>query len=130
MTAQQNEALVRSMVDAFQQGDLATVGAAFADDAVWDLPGRGVLAGTYRGREEIVGFLARSFEMSGGTLAVEVMDVLASPHGAAHIQRVTASKEGATLDCVEAVVHEIVDGKIVRTYHRPDAYALDEFFGT
>lgn len=129
MGADSNEKLVRTMVEAFQRGDLDTVGASFAADAVWDLPGRGVLAGTYTGPEEIVGFLARSYEMSGGTLAIDLIDVLSSEHGAAHVQRVTAHRDGRTLDCIETLAHTIVDGRITTTHHRPDAHAIDEFFG-
>jgi hypothetical protein len=35
---------------------------------------------------------------------------------------------GATLDCVEVLAHGIVDGAIVRSYHRPDQHAIDAFF--
>ena len=45
------------------------------------------------------------------------------------VQRVTAKHEGRELDCVEVLAHEIVEGTIVRTYHRPDQYAIDAFFG-
>jgi hypothetical protein len=95
---------------------------------VWDPPGRGVLAGRFEGPDAIVGFLARSFELSGGTLNLQILDVLASDTGAAHVQRVTADHEGRRLDCVEILHHKIVDGHIVRTQHRPDPYA-DAFFG-
>lgn len=127
--AQANVALIRAMVEEFQRGDLAAVQARFDPDAVWDLPGRGVLAGTYHGPAQIVAFLARSFELSGGTLRLEVMDVLGSERGGAHVQRVTADHQGRRLDCVEVLAHEIVDGVIVHTHHRPDPYALDAFFG-
>jgi ketosteroid isomerase-like protein len=127
-TATANAAVAREVVDAFQRGDLPTVAARFAPDAVWDLPGRGVLAGEYKGPDAIVGFLARAFELSGGTLRLEVLDVLGSDRGAAHVQRVTADHDGRHLDCVEVLAHEIVDGLIVRTHHRPDAYAIDAFF--
>ena len=129
MSAPENAALVRTMVNAFMTGDLETVGASFAPDAVWELPGRGRLAGEYKGPEAIIGFLASSFELSGGTLSLELMDVLSSDTGAAHLQHVTAQHEGRHLECVEVLVHEIVDGKIVHTYHRPDPYAIDAFFG-
>jgi hypothetical protein len=33
------------------------------------------------------------------------------------------------LECVEILAHDIADGAIVRTYHRPDQYAIDAFFG-
>ncbi len=127
-TAQANAQIVRTITEAFLRGDLATVGAAFAADAVWELPGRSTLAGQYEGPDAIVGFLARAFELSGGTLRLEVLDVLASERGAAHVQRVTADHQGRRLDCVEVLAHEIVDGRIVRTYHRPDVPAFDAFF--
>ena len=129
MSAAANAEIIRALITDFQNGDLTAVQAHFAPDAVWDLSGRGVLAGEYKGPEAIVGFLARSFELSGGTLKLQVLDVLASDHGGAHVQRVTADHDGRQLDCVEVLAHEIVDGLIVRTYHRPDAHAIDTFFG-
>lgn len=129
MSAASNETLVRTVVEEFTRGDLAAVATHFAPNAVWELPGRGTLAGEYKGAEEIIGFLARSFELSGGTLSLEVLDVLASDRGAAHVQRVTAEHNGARLDCVEVVAHEIENGLITHSYHRPDPYAIDAFFG-
>jgi len=129
MSAESNAALVRTMIEKFLHGDLAAVGRCFAADAVWELPGRGTLAGEYKGPDAIIGFLARAFELSGGTLRLDVLDVLASDTGAAHVQRVTADNRGRQLDCVEVLAHEIVDGLIIHTYHRPDAHAIDAFFG-
>ena len=77
---------------------------------------------------EILGFLARAYELSGGTLRLELIDVLGSDWGAVQVQHVRARLDGRTLDCVEVLAHEIVDGRIVRTYHRPDQYAIDAFF--
>jgi ketosteroid isomerase-like protein len=129
MTQHPNAELIKSMVEAFGKGDLMTVRAAFAPDAAWELPGRGRLAGIYRGPDEIIGFLAKAYELSGGTLALELIDVLSSDRGAAHVQWVSAERDGRSFRIVEVLVHEISDGKIVRTYHRPDAHALDDFFG-
>ncbi|MCE5291029.1 MAG: nuclear transport factor 2 family protein [Nocardiaceae bacterium] len=129
MTATSNAALARTMVEAFGRGDLETVGASFADDAVWDLPGTSAVAGTYTGPDAIIGFLAKSYELSGGTLTLELIDILGSEWGAVQVQRVRAERDGRTLDCVETLAHQIRDGKIVRTYHRPDQYAIDAFFG-
>jgi len=124
-----NATLTRAMLDAFSTGNLEAVGATFAPDAVWELPGRGVLAGTFHGPGEIIGFLARSFELSGGSLRVEPIEVLGDDWGSVQVQRVTGEHEGRRLDCVEVLAHRIVDGRIVHTYHRPDQYALDAFFG-
>ena len=128
MSEHPNAAIARRMVTAFTQGDLTTVGQHFAAEAVWDLPGTGPVAGTYKGPEEILGFLAKSYELSGGTLALELIDILGTDWGAVQVQRVTAHRDGRHLDCVEVLAHHIVDGVIVRTYHRPDQYAIDAFF--
>ncbi len=128
MNEHPNATVVRTMVDAFRRGDLAAVGAAFADDAVWDLPGRSAVAGVYKGPDAIIGFLAKAYELSGGTLQLEVIDILGSDWGAVQVQYVRAAHDGRLLDCVETLAHEIDDGKIVRTYHRPDQYAIDAFF--
>jgi ketosteroid isomerase-like protein len=124
-----NAALARDLIAAFTRGDLATVAEHFAPDAVWELPGTSPVTGTYTGPEQIAGFLAKAYEMSGGTLALDVIDVLGSDWGAVQVQRVTAETGDRRLDCIEILAHEIVDGRIVQTYHRPDQYALDGFFG-
>ncbi len=128
MNEHPNTVLARTMVDAFSRGDLATVAAAFASDAVWDLPGRGTVAGRYVGPDAIIGFLATAYERSGGTLKLDVFDILGNDWGAVQVQRVTAEHGGRTLDCVEVLAHEMAAGKIVRTYHRPDQHAIDAFF--
>ena len=129
MSNHPNAQLATDVVAAFTRGDLSTVATFFAPDAVWDLPGNGPLAGTYRGPEQIVGFLARSYELSGGTLALNLLTILGNDWGAVQVQQVTAKHNGRELDCVEVLAHEIVDGKIVHTFHRPDQYAIDAFFG-
>ena len=97
MTEHPNSHLTRRMVDAFSRGDLDTVGGCFSPDAVWDLPGRSTVAGTYKGPQEILGFLAKAYELSGGTLSVEVIDVLGSDWGAVQVQHVTADHDGRHL---------------------------------
>ena len=37
----------------------------------------------------------------------------------------TAERPGRTLRCIEVLAHEIVDGMIVPTCHRPDRHAID-----
>jgi hypothetical protein len=63
-------------------GDLATVATHFAANAVWELPGTSQVAGTYTGPEQIVGFLAKAYELSGGTLALDLVTILGDDWGA------------------------------------------------
>ena len=132
MTTETNKQLVADLLQAFGRGEMDKVAACFASDAVWEFPGRSVLSGTFKGPDEIVGFLARAFELSGGTLSVDLIDLLASDWGGVQVQRVQAGSATSErrLDCVELLAHEIVDGKIVRTYHRSDTDEIEEFFGS
>ena len=67
-------------------GGLALRGL-FAEDAVWSVPGRGVMAGAFRGRDEIFRFLGRLPKETDGTYGSELVDVLASDERAAALYR-------------------------------------------
>ena len=54
-----HEAVVREIFGAFARKEGFALRGLFAEDAVWSVPGRGIMAGTYRGRDEIFRFLAR-----------------------------------------------------------------------
>ena len=129
MSATDNTALIKKLVGAFQTGDLATVGSCFSPDAVWDFPGRSVVSGTFKGPDEIVAFLARAYELSGATLAIDLIDITASDHGATQAQWVTADHGGRSMRAVELLHHEISGGAIVRPWHRSDESAIAGFFG-
>ena len=53
-----NDEIVRRLFDAFARSDGFALRGVFAEDAVWVVPGRSLLAGTYNGRHEIFRFLA------------------------------------------------------------------------
>jgi len=42
------------------------------DESVWTVAGASLMAGTYAGREAILGFFRRTQELTGGTYAVEI----------------------------------------------------------
>lgn len=123
-----NAALVRDLFAAFDRGDVGAVVEAFAEDAVWHVPGRSALAGDHRGREAILGFLGKAIELGRGTLSLELLDVLASDTRAAQWRRLFAERDGRRIDVVEAIVHRIEGGRIVETHHRTEQYPIDEFF--
>ena len=128
MSAEDNAALLRRVLDAFKEGDMETVRGAFAEDAVWHLPGKSQLAGDHQGPDAIVSLIERAVELSEGTFQLELLDVMASEDHGVVWQRTTAERGGKTLDQVEALVNRIRDGKIAEVWHRPEQYALDEFY--
>jgi uncharacterized protein len=75
-TADANAALIRSAYEAFSRGDIAGAMAAFADDILWHVPGRGPLSSDYRGRDAVLAFFRQVNALSAGTFRVRVDDVL------------------------------------------------------
>ena len=129
MSAAENEAVVRSLFAAFARKEGLALRGLFARDAVWVVPGTNVMAGTYRGREEIFGFLARLPKETGGTYGSGLIDVLASEARAAALYRATGERQGRQLDLVQLLLFRLVDGKIVEVLALPsDADAFDAFW--
>jgi ketosteroid isomerase-like protein len=112
--AAENEATVRRIFDAFARKEGFALRGLFAEDAVWSVPGRGVMAGVYRGRDEIFRFLARLPRETEGTYSSELVDVLASDARAAALYRARGSRHGRTLELDQVLLLAIEDG-LVRT---------------
>jgi ketosteroid isomerase-like protein len=125
-----NAALVRSLFDAFARKDGLAVRDLFAEEAVWRVGGRSVLAGTYRGRREIVRFLGSLPRLTGGTYSSELIDTLASETRAAVLYRARGEREGRTLDIDQVLLFRIRDGRIADVQALPgDPVAFDAFWG-
>ncbi len=112
MAAAENEALVRRIFDAFARKEGFALRGLFADDAVWTVPGRSVMAGTYRGRDEIFRFLARLPKETDGTYGSELLDVLASDERAAALYQARGSRRGRKLELDQVLLFRIPDGVV------------------
>jgi ketosteroid isomerase-like protein len=74
--------LLRTVYDAFAQGDLDTAMASLADDIEWRVYGPSPVAGTYRGKDAVGAFFPRMMAQYEGTLRVQVTAMLADDqHG-------------------------------------------------
>jgi ketosteroid isomerase-like protein len=113
VAAAENAAIVRQIFDAFARKEGLALRGLFADDAVWHVPGRGIMAGTYRGREAIFRFLARLPKETDGTYGSELVDVLASDHRAAALYRARGARHGRTLELDQVLLFRI-EGSSVR----------------
>jgi uncharacterized protein len=111
--AARNEAIVRRIFDAFARKEGLALRGLFADDAVWTVPGRGVMAGVHRGRESIFRFLARLPMETDGTYGSQLLDVLASGERAAALYRARGTRHGRTLE-LDQVLLFTIDGGLVR----------------
>jgi len=64
VSVQENIELVRRGFDAFIAGDMVWLNEHLHENIVWHVPGHSPLSGTYQGREEVLGFFARSVSMA------------------------------------------------------------------
>ena len=127
--AHPNEELTRRGFDAFAKGDVDTLRELTDQDAVWHVPGRNQLSGDHRGVDAILGFFAKTMELTGGTFRIEVHDVVANDDHAVALFVSRGQREGRTYENRNVVVQHIRNGKLVEVWLlSEDQYAADEFF--
>ena len=113
MSAAENDRIVRQIFGAFARQEGLALRGLFADDAVWVVPGRGVMAGTYRGREAIFRFLVKLPKETDGTYGSELIDVLVSDERAAALYRARGERHGRTLELDQLLLFRF-GGSLVR----------------
>jgi ketosteroid isomerase-like protein len=124
-----NVELMQKVYDAFGVGDLATASSYWTDDAVHYYPGRSILAGTHKGLEETTAFATKMFELTGGRITMETLDIGASDGYAFALVRTRYERDGKSLDMPFVNIARISDGKIAEFWTYPhDQYAVDEFW--
>ena len=112
MPAAENEVLVRRIFEAFARKQGFALRGLFAEDAVWSVPGRGVMAGVHQGRDEIFRFLVRLSKETDGTYASELRDVLASEDRAAALYSASGTRHGRRLELDQVLLFRIGDGLV------------------
>ena len=98
MTEHPNATRVREGFARFSGGEPEILLGLFAPDAVWHVPGANARAGDHRGLEEIVPFLRRTAELTGGTYRVELLWAVADDEHAVAVYRAQGTREGRELD--------------------------------
>ena len=129
MPAAENEAIVRRIFDAFARKEGLALRGLFAEDAVWSVPGGGVMAGVHEGREAIFRFLAKLPKETDGTYRSELVDVLASDDRAAALYRARGTRHGRTLELDQVLLFRIEGGLVSRVLALPsDPEAFETFW--
>ena len=129
MSEHPNIEIVRKGYEAFSNGDMATLTELFAENAVWHFPGNNRISGEHRGRDMLLTFFAQSEELTGGTIQVELQNVLADDELVVSLERQTASREGKALNMLVVNTFQISSGKITEVRSFPeDGLTNDEFW--
>jgi uncharacterized protein len=125
-----NAEVVRTFFERFARGDVSGLVSLFADDAVWRVPGANSMTGTYEGRDEILAFLRRTAELTGGTYRVELLWVVADDAHTVAVYRAQGERDGrAPLDIEQALLVELRNGLWADIRAQPlDEQAFDAFW--
>jgi len=113
---------------AFQNGDVDTLFASIAEDAIWHMPGENSLAGDYVGHAEIMRNFGMLQEAVDAYYAYP-LDYYGSDDHVTLIAEVRARKGDKSLHTKEAMTWRIEDGKLKECWHlclEPDKW--DAFF--
>jgi hypothetical protein len=123
-----NEDIVRQGYAAFTSGDMEALGALMTPDVVHSVPGNNPTAGEHKGQDEVFGMYGQLFEISGGTLEVELLEV--TPQGDKVISKHSAKarRGDKTLDVVETLEFTFQGGKISRLDESTSDEAAEDAF--
>jgi ketosteroid isomerase-like protein len=129
MGAKENADLVRRGYAAFSAGDMATLTEVFAEDAVWHVPGDGGLAGDKKGRDACFAYFGELFSRSGGTVRVDLHDVVGGEEHTIGLHHVHAERNGRVLDDEIVLVFHLRDGRVGEVWEiAQDAEASNDFW--
>jgi len=125
--AHPNEDIVRKAHAAFSSGDTEALATLLAPDLLYHVLGRHPLSSDYRGVDQSLQFLGRLAEMTGGTLRVDIHDVLANDEHAVALVHTHAERAGRTYDANEALVAHIRSGQVTEFWAlSTDQHAFDD----
>lgn len=124
-----NEQVLRDGFAALGAADMERLRGLIAPDAVYHVPGRSPVAGTYHGIEEILGLFAQLVERTQGTFTMDVHAVVGDDEHVFAAFRLTGQRDGKTLRDSAILVSHVGDGQIREVWLSfGDPYVEDEFW--
>jgi uncharacterized protein len=125
-----NALIVRSVIEGFRSGDITDFTTYAGPDVTWHFPGReGRLAGSHRGFDAVIGFLAQVVELTGGTFEMDLFDVVANDRRAIALFRGRGTREGRHLDNPTCLSMRFQEGRVVEVWEFVwDLYHVDAFW--
>lgn len=114
--AHPNEEIARSVTEALSKRDMEAFFSRQTDDIVLHFPGRGPMAGDYRGRDGIAQLFQQQMQVLDSPPEIETHDVLANDDHAVILNTVRATRGGKTSEQQQVVVMHFKDGKVAETW--------------
>lgn len=125
-----NATLIRKAYDALANKDVETLVAISHPDVVWHIPGRNPIAGDYHGRDTVLQFMGWVSNLTEGTLAFDLHDVIANDRHTVALHRGLGHRpDGRPNHDQICMVFHVEEGQIREAwYHAFDQYAVDVFW--
>jgi ketosteroid isomerase-like protein len=124
------ETVIREAYAAFGRGDVDGYLRPCTEDFSFIIPGRGAIAGSWRGKEGLYELASVAMAVTGGSFEEEVEDVLANDHHAVVLARHLFTRDGQSKEYRTAHVYDIRDGKLAKCWEQPrDLAIFDEAWG-
>lgn len=122
--------VVGRLYQAFSDGDPKALTSVIDDAATWIVHGESVIAATYRGRDEILGYFGELRRLSGGTFHARLLDIMNGTEGAVAHASSTASRGDESYEGEYLLLCE-TDGRRITSARLfvEDQKKFDEFWG-
>ena len=130
MSSEDVHELCQRFVDAASGYDPYTLGELVAEDVVWHVAGNHALSGDYRGRASLLRHFGRVHDLTGGTLELEPLEIVADGEHAGAFVNVTMTRDGRRIGVLMAQLFRFApDGTFAEFWAVPnDQTAIDEFW--
>jgi ketosteroid isomerase-like protein len=123
MSAQENIERTKAAYAAFSAGDVDTASAELDDQIEWIVAGNSAISGTYRGKEEVLGFWMR---LAGKGFSTRPEHFLADDERVVVLTNITVDGESAD----QADVLTFRDGKVVKFQTAGDTAMQERIWGS
>lgn len=124
------ESTIREAYAAFGRGDVDGYLKPCTEGFSFNVPGRGAIAGSWRGKDGLYALAGKAMEATAGSFREEVEDLLANDHHAVVLARHRFTRDGQSWEYRTAHVYDVRDGKLATCWEQPqDLFAFDDAWG-
>jgi len=124
--ADHKERIVRHLLDALDARDVAAIEALLANDVVYYFPGRSPVAGTYQGREAVIGLFRAFASLFDGPIEMSTHDVVASEAHVVDLATYAGSRGGERFTWNTVRLYHVDGDRIAEVWLMiGDQYAFD-----
>jgi uncharacterized protein len=123
-----NEQLVRKAYTAFTDCDTDTLRQVLSEAIVFRIPGNSPMAGEYRGRDTVFGYLGKLMDRSGGTWHLDVHDVIANEDHVVGLIIQSGTREDHQTTFRSVHVWHSDGSQLTELWEYPEQPAFDDFW--